>query len=65
MHIDKRMTTVLVSKAMVKAYKLCQPPKGLVFYSDRDSQYTKEHNRKSFSNYGIRTNMGVVGAPWD
>ncbi len=33
-HIDKRMTTDLVSKAMIKAYNLRQPPKGLVFHSD-------------------------------
>ena len=36
-HIDKRMTTDLVSKAMIKAYNLRQPPKGLVFHSDRSS----------------------------
>ncbi len=36
-HIDKRMTTGLVSKAMMKAYNLRPPPKGLVFHSDRGS----------------------------
>tara|TARA_R110002050_G_scaffold271009_5_gene414160 strand:+ start:1547 stop:2107 length:561 start_codon:yes stop_codon:yes gene_type:complete len=40
-HIDKRMTTDLVSKAMIKAYNLRQPPKGLIFHPDRSSQYTK------------------------
>ena len=39
-HIDKRMTTDLVSQAMRKAVNLRQPPKGLVFHSDRGSQYT-------------------------
>ncbi len=34
-HIDKRMTTDLVSKAMMKAYNLSQPPKGLLFHSDK------------------------------
>lgn len=38
-HIDKRMTTNLVSKAMMKAYNLRQPPKGLVFHSDRGTEY--------------------------
>ena len=33
-HIDKRMTTDLVSKAMMKAYNLRQPRKGLVFHSE-------------------------------
>jgi putative transposase len=39
-HIDNRMTTDLVKKAMMKAYNLRQPSKGLVFHSDRGSQYT-------------------------
>ncbi|CAH9058158.1 IS3 family transposase ISSde6 [Pseudoalteromonas holothuriae] len=42
-HIYKRMTTDLVSKAMMKADNLRQPPKGLVFHSDRGSQYTSKH----------------------
>ena len=51
-HIDKRMTTDLVSKAMIKAYSLRQPPKGLVFHSDRGSQYTSKHNLRYQSEYG-------------
>jgi len=42
------------------AYNLRQPPKGLVFHSDRDSQYTRKRYR-----YGIRASMGDVGACWD
>ena len=61
-HIDKRMTTGLVSKAMMKAHNLRQPPKGLVFHSDRGSQYTSKHYRKLLANYGIRANMSDVGA---
>jgi putative transposase len=49
-HIDKRMTTDLVSKAMIKAYNLGQPSKGLVFHSDRGSQYTSKHYRKLLAN---------------
>ncbi len=64
-HIDKRMTTDLVSKAMIKAYNLRQPPKGLIFHSDRGSQYTSRHYRKLLANYGIRASMGDVGACWD
>ena len=41
-HIDKHMTTELIYKVMVKAYHLRQPPKGLVFHSDRGSQYTSK-----------------------
>jgi len=41
-HIAKRMTRSLVEKAFLKAYNLCKPPKGLVFHSDRGSQYTSK-----------------------
>jgi len=64
-HIDKRMRADLVSKAMIKAYNLRQPPAGLVFHSDRGSQYTSKHYRKLLSNYHIRASMGDVGACWD
>jgi putative transposase len=45
-HIDKRMTTERVSQALIKAYNLRRPGKGLVFHSDRGSQYTSKHYRK-------------------
>lgn len=64
-HIDKRMTTDLVSKALIKAYNLRQPAKGLVFHSDRGSQYTSKHYRKLLASYGMRASMGDVGACWD
>ncbi|MFT6790998.1 MAG: putative transposase, partial [Cellvibrionaceae bacterium] len=62
---DKRMTTDLISKAMIKAYNLRQPPVGLVFHSDRGSQYTSKRYRKLLTGYGIRASMGDVGACWD
>jgi putative transposase len=64
-HIDKRMTTDLISKALVKAYNLRQPPKGLVFHGDRGSQYTSKRFGKLLKGYGIRASMGDVGACWD
>jgi len=64
-HIDKRMTTELVSKALIKAYNLRRPGKGLVFHSDRGSQYTSKRYRKLLASYGMRASMGDVGACWD
>lgn len=64
-HIDKRMTTDLISKALTKAYNLRQPPKGLVFHSDRGSQYTSKRFGKLLKGCGIRASMGDVGACWD
>jgi len=62
---DKRMTTSLISRAMIMAYNLRQPPKGLVFHSDRGSQYTSKPYRKLLVDYCIRSSMGDVGACWD
>lgn len=64
-HIDKRMTTDLICKAMIKAVNLRQPPQGLVFHSDRSSQYTSKRFGKLLKGYGLRASMGDVGACWD
>lgn len=64
-HIDKRMTTDLICKAMIKAVNLRRPPQGLVFHSDRGSQYTSKRFRRLLDGYGVRSSMGDVGACWD
>ncbi|TVZ38667.1 putative transposase [Alteromonadaceae bacterium 2753L.S.0a.02] len=64
-HIDKRMTTSLVNRALIKAYNIRQPPRGVVFHSDRGSQYTSKRYRSLLQSYGIRASMGDVGACWD
>jgi putative transposase len=64
-HIDKRMTTDLVMKAMIRAYNLRKPTKGLVFHSDRGSQYTSKRYRNLLVQFGMRASMGDVGASWD
>ena len=64
-HIDKRMTTDLICKAMIKAVNVRQPPKGVVFHSDRGSQYTSKRFRTLLEGYGVRSSMGDVGAYWD
>ena len=63
--IDKHMTQALVSRAMIQAINLRQPKQGLVFHSDRGSQYTSQHYRKLLASYGARASMGDVGACWD
>ena len=64
-HIDKRMTQDLISKALMKAVNLRQPKKGLVFHSDRDSQYTRQYVRKLLKTHHIRASMGGVGSCYD
>ena len=63
--IDKRMTTSLISRALIKAYNVRRPGKGVVFHSDRGSQYTSKLYRKLLAGYDIRASMGDVGACWD
>lgn len=64
-HIDKRMTTGLISKALIKAYSLRRPPAGLVFHSDRGSQYTGRQYRQLLAGYKIRASIDDVGACCD
>ena len=40
--IDKQMTTSLVKRALMMAFNLRQPEKGLVHHSDRGSQYARD-----------------------
>jgi len=64
-HISKRMTRDLVEQALTKAHNLRKPGKGLVFHSDRGSQYTSKGFRNLLSRLGCRASMGDVGACWD
>ena len=48
----KRMTTDLAVAAMQKAISLRQPPRGLVFHSDRGSQYTSKEFKTFLAGMG-------------
>ena len=63
--IHKRMTTDLVERALLRAIKLRRPKRGVVFHSDRGSQYTSRRFRKLLAKKGLRSSMGDVGACWD
>lgn len=64
-HMCKRMTTELALKAMKMAINLRQPPKGLIFHSDRGSQYTSKKFRKLLKQRAIKASMSGKGACWD
>jgi putative transposase len=64
-HTSKRMTTDLIEQAFLKAHRLRQPPKGVVFHSDRGSQYTSKRCRSLLKRLHGRSSMGDVGACWD
>jgi putative transposase len=64
-HISKHMTTALVLNAMQMAINLRQPKSGLIFHSDRGSQYTSKRFRRLLKKSGIRASMSGKGACWD
>lgn len=64
-YVDKRMTSDLVCRALMKAYNLRNPPNGLVVHTDRGSQYTGKRFQTLLKSYGMRSSMGDVGACWD
>jgi putative transposase len=63
--MDKRMTTSLIMKSIQQAYWLRKPPKGVIFHSDRGSQYTSKRFDKLLKKLKITPSMGDVGACWD
>lgn len=64
-HVSSRMTTTLVKKAMEMAIRLRQPSKGVIFHSDRGSQYTSKRFKKLLNEHGILASMSGKGACWD
>jgi putative transposase len=61
-HISKHMTRDLVEQALIKTHNLRKPVKGVVFHSDRRSQYMSTGFRNLVSRLGCRASMGDVGA---
>ena len=60
-HISRRMTTVLVAQALTKVFWMRKPGNGLIFHSDRGSQYTSKQHRKLLKRYRMRASIGDVG----
>lgn len=63
--ISNRMTTKLIAESLKKAYWLRKAPKGVVFHSDRGSQYTSSKMNSLLKKLSIVPSMGDVGACWD
>ena len=55
----------LVARAMQMAIHLRRPAKGLIFHSDRGSQYTSQPFQQLLQRHTIRASMSGVGACWD
>jgi putative transposase len=62
---QSRMTADIVLKAMSSAQGRWQIPKGIIFHSDRGSQYTAREVMEQISGYGFRLSFSDVGKPGD
>jgi transposase InsO family protein len=63
--LRERMTADLVCEALDAAVRLRRPRRGLVFHSDRGSQYASAAFRRRLWRYGMRQSMSRKGNCWD
>lgn len=63
--MDENMTTKLVNDALFMALKTRNPDVGLIWHTDRGSQYASESHRELLKNYGIIQSMSRRGNCYD
>jgi len=63
--ISKRMTVDLVERALQMAINIRRPKAGLMFHSDRGSQYTSGRFSRLLNKYKITASMSSVGTCLD
>lgn len=63
--MDANMTTTLVNDALFMALKTRNPNKGLIWHTDRGSQYASSSHRELLKNYGIIQSMSRRGNCYD
>lgn len=63
--IKERMKANLVNEALLNAIGKRNPDQGLIFHTDRGSQYASKSHRKILQTYGIRQSMSRKGNCWD
>jgi putative transposase len=63
--MGSRMTAGLVNGAMLMALWKRKPAKGLIFHSDRGSQYASDSHRQLLNDYGFQASMSKKGDCWD
>jgi transposase InsO family protein len=59
------MKTPLINDALIMAIWKRKPKKGLLWHSDRGSQYTSVDYRKLLKRYSIKQSMSRKGNCWD
>ena len=63
--MNKRMTRQLVMDALLMAIWRIKPSAGLIFHSDRGSQYCSHDFQRLLTRYGMRSSMSRKGDCWD
>jgi transposase InsO family protein len=63
--MDKHRRATLVNDALLMAIWKRKPDKGLLWHSDRGSQYASDSHRKLLRHFGIRQSMSRKGNCWD
>lgn len=63
--MQDNLRTELVIDALDMAYMNRKPDKGLIFHSDRGSQYASYRFRENLEKYGMKSSMSRKGDCWD
>ena len=63
--MDDTMKTSLVNDALIMAIKRRNPNKGLIWHTDRGSQYASYEHKDLLKKYGIIQSMSRKGDCWD
>lgn len=63
--MDKRMTSGLVNDALLAAIWSRKPNRGLLWHTDRGSQYASNSHRDLLKEHGITQSMSRKGNCWD
>jgi putative transposase len=63
--MDKRMQAKLVNDALLMAIWKGKPAKGLIWHTDRGSQYASDSHRKILKQHGVIQSMSRRGNCWD
>jgi len=63
--MNARMTTQLVTDAFQMAWRQGQPTAGLLFHSDRGSQYTSHAFQQLLQGYAVQASMSSTGNCYD
>jgi len=63
--IERSLSTELVIRALMMAVVHRNPQRGIIFHSDRGSQYTSSSFRNILKNYGVVQSMSSTGNCYD